>query len=77
MEVVAAHIAEPPPDPRSVRPEVPADLAAVVLKCLAKAPADRFATVRDLETALLACGCAGEWDEDRAAEWWKANDKTG
>ncbi len=77
MEVVAAHIAEPPPDPRSVRLEVPADLAAVVLKCLAKAPADRFATVRDLETALLACGCAGDWNEDRAAEWWKANDKTG
>ena len=77
MEVVAAHITEPPPDPRSVRPEVPADLAAVVLKCLAKAPADRFATVRDLETALLACGCAADWDEDRAAEWWEANDAIG
>lgn len=38
---------EDPPDPRSVRAEVPADLAGIVLKALEKRPSDRYATMRE------------------------------
>ncbi len=36
----------------TVRPEVPADLAAIVHKGLSREPGDRFATARDMATAL-------------------------
>src|SRR5512145_2632977 len=32
---------EPPPSPRMLRPEIPSGLAAVILRCLAKSPAQR------------------------------------
>jgi hypothetical protein len=42
-----------------------------MLRCLEKDPAKRFADVSSLEQALAACGCAGQWDEERAAGWWQ------
>jgi eukaryotic-like serine/threonine-protein kinase len=65
-QVMAAHRTEPVPPLDGV----PADLAAVVTRCLAKDPADRFPTVRDLDRALAACGCAADWSAERAATWW-------
>lgn len=67
MLTLAAHLTEAPP---ALGDAVPADLAAVVLRCLAKEPADRFADVRALEEALLACPCGAEWCEAHAAAWW-------
>ena len=59
------------PDPLAKRTaSVPPDLAAVVAKCLAKLPDGRFATAGDLEVALAACRCAGDWTEERAVGWW-------
>ena len=72
-DVIAAHLLTPPPDPRAVRQDTPSDLAAVVLRCMAKAPADRFADVRELETALRSCGCAAGWTEELAADWWRTH----
>jgi serine/threonine protein kinase len=54
-------------------PYAPDDLVAVVRKCLAKDPDDRFTRAGDLEAALTACRCAGLWTEDRAADWWAAH----
>ncbi len=67
VEVLAAHLSTPPQSLRELNADIPADLDAVVLKCLAKLPVDRFQSVRELELALLACGCANEWDHERAA----------
>ncbi len=67
VEVLAAHLATPPQSLRELNADIPADLDAVVLKCLAKKPEDRYSNVRELELALLACGCANEWDHERAA----------
>ena len=50
--------------------EVPLDLSAVVMRCLAKKPEERFATVAELDAALAACGCAGDWGKGQAADWW-------
>ena len=69
-QVMAAHRAEPVPPLDGV----PADLAAVVTRCLAKDPADRYPTVRDLDRALAACGCAADWSAERAATWWADGD---
>ena len=67
MAMAAAHIHEIPVPP-SGQPE---DLTAIVMKCLAKKPDDRFADVRELEIALGNCSCSTEWDHDRAELWWK------
>jgi eukaryotic-like serine/threonine-protein kinase len=49
---------------------VPADLQAVVLRCLAKSPSDRWPDAQAVADALGACACAAEWDDSRARQWW-------
>jgi serine/threonine-protein kinase len=69
-KLLAAHLTQPAPDVRTLRPAVPADLAAAVAKCLAKAPGERFQSVTELDDALAACSCAGHWNATLAARWW-------
>lgn len=45
------HVNEPPEPPSTIRP-IPEDLERIVLRCLEKEPARRFASAGDLETAL-------------------------
>jgi serine/threonine protein kinase len=47
-----AHLKEPPPDIRQRRPEVPAELAAVLARLLAKQPEDRYQTPAEAAVAL-------------------------
>jgi tRNA A-37 threonylcarbamoyl transferase component Bud32 len=58
VQVLAAHLHEPPPPPRALRADVPPDLEAVVLRCLEKDPAKRFPDADSLERALAGCACA-------------------
>jgi serine/threonine-protein kinase len=74
-QLLAAHRLEPPPLLTELRSDVPADLSAVVTRCLAKAPADRFPSAAAFDRALGECRCAADWSAERAAEWWQA--KTG
>jgi eukaryotic-like serine/threonine-protein kinase len=71
VKVLAAHLYESPAPLTSHCPDVPADLEAVVLKCLAKAPANRYPDVRSLDAALAGCGTVGQWSEEDAAQWWQ------
>jgi WD40 repeat protein/serine/threonine protein kinase len=41
-----------PPSPRSVHSTIPVDLETIVLKCMAKAPTDRYRSARDLADDL-------------------------
>ena len=76
-QVAAAHIYEPAAPPSSVHPGVPADLELVVLRCLAKEPAERYSGAQELDDALGSCRAADEWAEAAAALWWQALDVQG
>ncbi len=54
--LVAKHLEEQPPDPRSLNSEVPEGLAAVILKAMAKEPADRYSAATAMHDALAALG---------------------
>jgi serine/threonine-protein kinase len=71
MAVLIAHARAPVIPPSRVVAGVPADVERVVLRCLAKDVAERFADAGSLERALGRCACSGEWDQDRAAAWWR------
>jgi hypothetical protein len=43
---------EPPAPPRKIDPHIPRDLETIVLKCLAKEPAERYATAEVLAEDL-------------------------
>jgi eukaryotic-like serine/threonine-protein kinase len=51
--LMLAHAAEPPPSPRSLNPDVSPQYEQVILRCLAKAPADRYQTMAELGRAIL------------------------
>jgi serine/threonine-protein kinase len=50
--LMAKHLEEEPPDPRSLNPKVPEGLAHLILKALAKEPAQRWASAREMRVAL-------------------------
>jgi tetratricopeptide (TPR) repeat protein len=68
-EVLLAQIDNPPRPPRSTDKgaATPPALEAVILKCLAKRPEDRYADMNDLEAAIceaqIAAGLRTEWDD--------------
>ncbi len=71
MQVLIAHVHESPRPPSVWKPDVPRDLEAVVLSCLAKDPAHRYPDAGALRAALLACEAAGRWSRERAWDWWQ------
>jgi eukaryotic-like serine/threonine-protein kinase len=71
IKVMIAHAHEEVVPPSEHRPDVPSDLEAVVLGCLAKDPAERFQSAAELREALDRCGDAGRWTRADAAAWWQ------
>jgi eukaryotic-like serine/threonine-protein kinase len=52
QQLLAAHVSRPPEALGAVRPTVPPDLAAIVMRCLEKRPADRWQSADELLRAL-------------------------
>jgi serine/threonine-protein kinase len=71
IELVVAHARDPVTPPSVIHGGIPDDLERVVLQCLAKDVEDRFADAESLDQALSDCACASEWDQGRAARWWR------
>jgi serine/threonine-protein kinase len=69
-QVLAAHQYETPEPLTTHRPALPVELEAVVLRCLAKEPANRFPDAGALERALADCPPVRPWGEEEAAAWW-------
>ncbi|MCA9674257.1 MAG: serine/threonine protein kinase, partial [Myxococcales bacterium] len=61
--IIAAHLRDPAPDPRTFEPAAPAPLAAIALRLLEKDPAARFQSASELRAALVAAGA------DAPATW--------
>ncbi|HEY5090378.1 MAG TPA: serine/threonine-protein kinase, partial [Polyangia bacterium] len=60
-EVVLMHVTKAPPPPRTRNPEITPEVEAVILKALAKTPADRWASMAELGMALQkAVGASGK-----------------
>jgi serine/threonine-protein kinase len=74
VEVIMAHLNKEPAPPRTIVDSVPADLEAIVMKCLAKKPEDRFQSAAELNAALAMCQCADQWTRKDAAQWWREHD---
>jgi len=56
FELMAAHVNAQPAPPRSIHPEIPEELDAIVLKALAKDPATRYQTAVDFRKSLEGVG---------------------
>ncbi len=70
-DICIKHLTLPPPPPSTVSATaIPAELEAIILRCLAKTPAERFASAAELAAALRALP-AGDWSDARAREWWR------
>lgn len=73
LKVLVAHASEAPVPPHELRPGFPADLEAVILRCLEKQPDDRYQTAVELREALEQVSADGEWTNHAAADWWDCN----
>jgi serine/threonine-protein kinase len=73
--LLMAQLNEVPAPPSRYRRDLPADLEAVVLRCLAKEPARRFASAEELDRALAHCCSFGTWSEAEAAAWWRSRSR--
>jgi serine/threonine-protein kinase len=69
------HHAQTPPTPPSARTDrpIPAALDDLVLSCLAKDPAKRPQSARELSRRLAEVDGANAWTQERAQEWWAAH----
>ena len=73
-ETLVDHLHQAVTPPTKHRPDIPADLEAIVLRCLAKIPTERFASADCLDREFGSCACAGQWTEAHARSWWDAED---
>jgi hypothetical protein len=53
VKLLATVLERPAESPRKLRPEIPKELANIVLRCLAKQPAQRFRNYEELRVVLL------------------------
>ena len=74
-QLVRAHMLQAPEPPSKTRGEpLPRSLDDLVLRCLAKAPDDRFRSVEELEIALQDCAVelTKTWTNEDARAYWLA-----
>jgi hypothetical protein len=75
MAVMAAHAHQTAASPSSRTDQpVPADLDALIMRCLDKDPARRPQSARELSRELAALGIEEQWTEEHARAWWIERD---
>ena len=72
MQIVARHVSSPPvPPSKHSSFDVSPSLDQLVLACLAKEPADRPGTARELSDRLSECAEEWGWTREDARQWWE------
>ncbi|MGE3453800.1 MAG: serine/threonine-protein kinase, partial [Kofleriaceae bacterium] len=66
--MIASHLRDPAPHPRTVNPTVPEPLNAIVLRLLEKDPAARFQTAEDLRATLVSAGAIAPTTQNQPAD---------
>jgi serine/threonine-protein kinase len=56
VAIAYKHVSEAPIPPREIEPRIPEQLEAVIMRAMAKLPADRYATAEDLQADLQRFG---------------------
>lgn len=74
LKVLFAHANESPLPLSELRPEIPADVEAIIMQCLSKNPDERFQTAEELEAALQAATCSLAWTQQQARASWQIVD---
>ena len=72
-DLIGHHLHSPPVPLRERVADVPDDLEAVLMRCLAKKPEERYGSVAELRQALRRCVDSGLWTEKLATQWWSAH----
>ncbi len=74
IKVIIAHAHEAVVPPSEHVPSVPHDLEAIVMRCLAKDPDDRYQSIVEMADALDKCESTGTWKQVDAVQWWTENE---
>src|SRR6185503_5411901 len=70
LDTCMQHVTKAPPPLAEHGIEVSPALEAILMKCLAKQPGDRYASALALADALRELEPLGDWNDERAASWW-------
>lgn len=71
IRLILAHAQQEVTPPSHHCDGIPEELERIILRCLAKSPADRYQTVDELAEDLEACEVESPWGPKDAARWWK------
>jgi serine/threonine-protein kinase len=72
MKMTIAHATrEPVPPSRVAEQPIPPALDDLIMRCLAKSPADRPASAGELARELASSGASLLWTVERARAWWR------
>lgn len=77
VEVCGKHLhADPMPPSERLGAEVPADLEALIMQCLMKAPEARPRSASEFARGLRACRDFGGWSSADSEQWWGRHGST-
>ena len=73
-EICAMHLHDQPvPPSQRTTQEIPSDLEAIVMACLAKRPNERPRSASEMSEMLARCKSSGAWTQKQAQKWWLDN----
>ncbi len=74
IEILGHHLhTEPVPPSERLGRELPVELEALVMQCLAKNPDDRPQSAGEIHQRLAACQEIESWSQADARAWWETN----
>ena len=74
LQMLLHHVETPPVPPSQVSElPIPKEFDAILMKCLEKNPANRFASALEVDARLADVPTTGRWTQERARAWWQTH----